>query len=76
MVIDDIDDVGNLEDLLKIVIMKNVGILKYLPTVGELTRNINKKKRSGVWEAYICPLCDKFLGESISSISMWNIVNQ
>ena len=48
MVIDDIDDIGNLKDLLKIVIMKNVGIFKYLLTVGELARNINKKKKSGI----------------------------
>ena len=55
----DIDDIGNLEDLLRIVfIQKNVGILKYSLTV-ELTGNINKKKKPGVLQAYRCPLCDK-----------------
>ena len=40
-VIDDIDDIGNLEDLLKMVIIHE-------ELDGELTRNINKKKKPGV----------------------------
>ena len=35
---------------------------------GELTRNINQKKKSGVLTSVV--------GESISSVTMWNIVNQ
>ena len=48
-VIDDIDDVGNLEDLLRIVIIhEKCGNLKVFVDGGELTRNINKKKMPGV----------------------------
>ena len=43
---------------------------------GELARNINKKKKSGVLQAYIdVHSMTNGIGD-ISSISMWNIVNQ
>ena len=56
----DIDDTGNLEDLLRIVfIHEECGNLKVFIDSGELTGNINKKKKPGVLQAYRCPLCDK-----------------
>ena len=56
----DIDDIGNLEDLLRIVfIHEECGNLKVFIDSGELTGNINKKKKPGVLQAYRCPLCDK-----------------
>ena len=45
----DIDDIGNLEDLLRIVfIHEECGNLKVFVGGGELTRNINQKKKPGV----------------------------
>ena len=56
----DIDDIGNFEDLLRIVfIHKECGNLKVFVNGEKLTRNINKQKKSGVLLAYRCPLCDK-----------------
>ena len=73
----DIDNIGNLEDLLRIVfIHEECGNLKVFIDDAELTRNINKKKKPDILQVYRCPHCDNFIGESISSISMWNIVNQ
>ena len=74
----DIDDIGNLEDLLRIVfIHEECGNLKVFVDGGELTGNINKQKKPGVLQAHSCPLCDKcYRKESIYSIQMWNIVNQ
>ena len=41
----DIDDIGNLKDLLRIVIIhEECSNLKVFVDSGELTRNINKKK--------------------------------
>ena len=55
-----IDDIGNLENLLKIVfIHKECGNLKVFVDVRELTGNINNKNESGVLQAYRCSLCDK-----------------
>ena len=50
----DIDDIGNLEDLLRIVF-----IHEELTRNGELTININKK-RPDVLQACRCSLCNKF----------------
>ena len=56
----DIDDIGNLEDLLRIVFVhKECWNLKVYVRGGELTRHINKKKKPGVLQTYRCPLCDK-----------------
>ena len=65
----DIDDIGNLEDLLRIVfIHEECGNLKVFVGGGELTRNINEKKKPGVLQTYRCPLCDKcFMGEYFCS---------
>ena len=49
-VIDDIDDIGNLEDLLrKVIIHEECGNLKVLVDGRELTRNINKKKKPDLY---------------------------
>ena len=48
------------------------GNFKVFVDGGKLTGNINKKKKSGILQAYRCPV----IGESISLIRMWNIVNQ
>ena len=50
----DIDDIRNLEDLLRIVLIHKVFV-----NGGELTRNIYKKKKRGVLQSDKCPLCDK-----------------
>ena len=56
----DIDDIGNLEVLLIIMfIHEECENLKVFVDGGELTGNINKKKKPGVLQAYRCPLCDK-----------------
>ena len=56
----DIDDIGNLEDLLRIVfIHEECGNLKVFVDGGELTGNINKKKKPAVLQAYRCPLYGK-----------------
>ena len=45
----DIDDTGNLEDLLRIVfIQEECGYLKVFVGGGELTRHINEKKKPGI----------------------------
>ena len=50
----DIGDIGNLEDLLRIVfIHEECGNLKVFVNGRKLTRNINKNKKSGVLQAYI-----------------------
>ena len=56
----DIDDIKNLEELLRILfIHEECGNLKVFVDDGELTRNINKKKKPGVLQACRCALCDK-----------------
>ena len=56
----DIDDIVNLEDLLRIVLIhEECGDLKVFVDGGELTGNINKQKKPGVLQAYRCPVCDK-----------------
>ena len=56
----DIDNIGNLENLLRIVfIHEKCATLKVFVDVRELTGNINKKKKLGVLQTYRCPLCHK-----------------
>ena len=52
------DDIGNLEDLL-VHINEECGNPKVVVDGGDLTRNNNQKKKSGVLQACRCPLCDK-----------------
>ena len=74
----DIDEIGNLEDLLRIVFIhkecENLEV--FVDDGGELTGNINKKKKPGVLRAYNIHSLINVKEESISSIRMWNIVNQ
>ena len=56
----DIDDIGNLEDLLGIVfIHEECGNVKVFVDSREFTGNINKKNKPGVLQGYRCPLCDE-----------------
>ena len=56
----DIDGNGNLEDLPKLVFIDaECENLNVVADGGELTRNINKKKKPVVLHVYRCPLCDK-----------------
>ena len=73
----DIDEIGNLEDLLRIMLIhEECGNLKSFVDGGELTRNINKQKKTGVLEACRCPLSDKCYRREYFVNRMWNIVNQ
>ena len=55
-----INDIGNLEHLLRIMcIHEECGNLKVFTGGGESTRNINEKKKPGVIQTCRCPLCDK-----------------
>ena len=58
------------------VVHEECGNLKVFVDGGELTRNINEKKRPGVLQAYRCPLCDNCFRRGYSAVSMWNIMNQ
>ena len=49
----DIDDIRNLEDLLRFVFIdEQFGNLQEVADGGELSRNINQKKKSDVLQAY------------------------
>ena len=56
----DKDDIGNLVDLLRLVLInEECGNPKVFVDGGELTRNIAQKKKPDVLQACRCPLCDK-----------------
>ena len=56
----DIDDIVNLEDLLRLMLInEECGNPKVVVGGGELTRNINQKKKTDVLQACRCPLCGK-----------------
>ena len=56
----DIDDIGNLENLPRIVfIHEERGNLKGFVDAGELSRNINEKKQPGALQANRSSPCDK-----------------
>ena len=56
----DVDGIGKVEDLPRLVFIdEECENLKVAVHGGELTRNINKKKKPVVLQAYRCPLCDK-----------------
>ena len=56
-------------------INEECGIPKVVVDDGELTRNINQKNKSGVLQVYVHSVRNA-IEDSISSISIWNIVNQ
>ena len=61
MVLIQVDGIGNLEDLLRIVfIHEECGNFKVFVDDGELTRNIAKKKKPDVLQAYRYPFYEKF----------------
>ena len=52
----DIDEIGNVEDLPKLMfINEECGNLQLVNDGGELTRNINQKKKSNVSQSHGCP---------------------
>ena len=73
----DINAIGNLEDLLRIVfIHQEYGNLKAFIDGGDLNRIINKKKKPGVLQIYRCSLCDKCFMPEYFCNKLWNVVNQ
>ena len=72
----DIDEIGNLEDWPRLVFLdEEFENLIVVNDGGELTRNINQKKKSEVLQLDARYLTNA-AGEPISPITMWNIVNQ
>ena len=70
----DIDDIGNLEDLLRIVfIHEEWGNLKVFVDGGELTGN---RRSQEFYKLIDVHSVTNAIGESVSSIRMWNIANQ
>ena len=53
-----LDDIGNLEGLL-VLINEECGNPKIVVDDGELTRNINQKKKPDILQTCRCPLCEK-----------------
>ena len=53
-----LDDIGNLEDLL-VLINEKCGNPKIVVDGGELTRNINQKKKPDILQTCRCPLREK-----------------
>ena len=72
----DVDGIGNVEDLPRRVFLdEECENLKVVVDGGELTRNINKKKKPVLVQAYDDHSVTNAKGEIVSSLSMWNIVN-
>ena len=67
----DMDDIRNLEDLLRIVF-----ILNYSLTMESLLEILTKTKSQEFYKLIDVDSVTNFIGENIYSISMWNIVNQ
>ena len=73
----DIDDVGNLEDLLRIVfIHEECGNLKVSLTLESLLEILTKRRSQAFYKLIDVHSVIDVIGESISSMRMWNIVNQ
>ena len=72
----DIDDIGNLEDLLRIVfIHEECGNLKVSLTVESLMEVLTRRCEA-FYKLIDVHSVINVIGESISSMWMWNIVNQ
>ena len=71
----DIDNTGNLEDSPRLVFIdEKSGNLIVVNDGGKLTRNINQKKKSDIVQQPIdVHSLRNVEGESISSVTMWNI---
>ena len=73
----DIDEIDNFEGLPRFVfINEECRNLKVVNDGGELTGDINQKKKSNVSQQPVDVHSVSNAGESISSISLYNIVNQ
>ena len=73
----DIHDIGNLEDLLRIVfIHEEYGNLKVSLTVESLLEILTKRRSQAFYKLIDAHSVTNVIGESISSIRMWNFVNQ
>ena len=72
----DIDDVGNLEDLLRIFIHEECGNLKVSLMLESLLEILTKRKSQAFYKLIDVHSVIDVIGESISSMRMWNIVNQ
>ena len=73
----DIDAIENLEGSPSFVfINEECGNLKVVNDGGELARDIDQKKKSDVSQKYVDVHSVTNVGESISSITMYNIVNK
>ena len=74
----DTDDIGNLQDSRRLaVIDEECENLIIVNDGGERTRNITQNNKSGILQQSIdVQHVTNALSESISSITMWNIVNQ
>ena len=59
-----------------VFIKKECGTLKVVNDGGELTRNMNQEKKIDVSQQLVDVHSVTNVGESISSITMYNIVNQ
>ena len=71
----DIDDIGNLDDLLRIVfIHKERG--KYSLTVESLPEILTNRRSQAFYKLIDVYSMTNVIGQSISSIRMWDIVNQ
>ena len=56
-----VDGIENVEDLPRLVFIdEKCENLKAVVDGGEITRNINKKKKRVILQAYRCPFCNKF----------------
>ena len=75
----DVDDIGNLEDLLRIVFVHeecwNLE-LKYSVTVESLLEILTKRRSLVFYKLIDVHSVINVIEESISLIRMWNIVNQ
>ena len=72
---EELDGIGNLEDLLRLVFIdKGCGNLKVFVDGGDFTRNI--KQRSPMFYKPVDVHCvANNMDEIVSSTSMWNVVN-
>ena len=73
----DIDNIGNLEDLLILAfIYEEYGNLKVVVDGGELLEILTKRRSQTFCNPIFVHSVKNVAGENISSISKWNIVNQ
>ena len=73
----DIDDIENLKELLRIVFLhEDCGNLKVLLTVESLLEKLASRRSQAFYKLIDVHSVTNVIGESISSIRIWNIVNQ